>query len=432
MHQAIDPAQVDEHAERGDAAHLALDLLSDLQAAEELVALLAALLVEGHLLGQDEAVGLAVDLEDLQAEGAADKGLQLLGDLLGGVARLLVTRSAGEVDDLADRDKPSHSEVDDQATLVVVDHLRLDDLARVEALLHCAPLALEAGPTQRKDRMSLRGLRLEDVDENLVAHLQLGPLLVPAVSRTAAADQLTVADDSLALAAEVDQDLVRIDADDGALDHVAVLEALHLVVGIVEQLRHRHRLFGGDGAVQVGSLRLGGRLLHRGGRFRRSRVFGTGRLLGSCGLIGRHWLVGDGDSDATGLVARRFSSGRGGSVTLHDGVVARAGGRIGRLHVLERLELRGAGLGLGRPRRLLIGLVGQVWFTLLLNQSPCSKNALRARASTRALQIAAWSSTRTTGCSSEHSAGSTRARAHGYVIVLQQSRRSIAYARNGA
>src|SRR3546814_9583681 len=42
---------------------------SDLvQRAEELVALLAPLLVDRHLLRQDQAVGLAVDLEDLQAE----------------------------------------------------------------------------------------------------------------------------------------------------------------------------------------------------------------------------------------------------------------------------------------------------------------------------------------------------------------------------
>src|SRR6188508_2374953 len=58
--QAVDAAQVDEDAERGDRADAAGDLLADLQAAEQLVPLLAPLLVEGDLLGQDEPVGLPV------------------------------------------------------------------------------------------------------------------------------------------------------------------------------------------------------------------------------------------------------------------------------------------------------------------------------------------------------------------------------------
>src|SRR4029078_938609 len=92
--EAVDAAQVDEDAERRDRADAAGDLLADLQAAEELVALFAALLVEGDLLRQDRAVGLAVDLEDLQPELAADVRLELLGDLLGRVAGLLVLRAA--------------------------------------------------------------------------------------------------------------------------------------------------------------------------------------------------------------------------------------------------------------------------------------------------------------------------------------------------
>src|SRR4029078_12462816 len=90
-------------AERSDRADRAGDLLADLQAAEQLVALLAALLVERDLLRQDQAVRLAVDLKDLEPELAADERHQLLGDLLGRVARLVVLRSAREVDGLADR-----------------------------------------------------------------------------------------------------------------------------------------------------------------------------------------------------------------------------------------------------------------------------------------------------------------------------------------
>src|SRR5664279_2175806 len=130
--QAVDPAQVDEHAEGRDRADGAGDLLADLEAAEQLVALLAALLVESHLLRQDQAVGLAVDLQDLQPKLAPDEGLELLGDLLGGIPGLVVLGPAREVDDLADRHETADPAVDDQATLVVVDDRRFDDHARLE------------------------------------------------------------------------------------------------------------------------------------------------------------------------------------------------------------------------------------------------------------------------------------------------------------
>ena len=190
--EAVNPAEVDEDAERGDRAHRPGDLLADLEAAEQLVALLAALLVEGDLLRQDEAVRLAVDLQDLQPELAADERHQLLGDLLGRVTRLIVLRTAREVDDLADRDEAADAAVDDEAALVVVDDRRLDDHARLELLLHRAPLALEAGAAQREDRVALLRLGLEDVDEHDVADRQLRLALgVSAV-------ELAVADDAFA------------------------------------------------------------------------------------------------------------------------------------------------------------------------------------------------------------------------------------------
>ena len=206
--EAVDAAEVDEHAERRDRADRAGDLLADLQAAEQLVPLLAALLVEGDLLGQDQAVRLAVDLEDLEPELAADERHQLLGDLLGRVARLVVLRPAREVDDLADRHEAADAAVDDEAALVVVDDRRLDDDARLELLLHRAPLALEAGAAERQDDVALGRLGLEDVDEDRVADGELRLALAVAT------EQLAVADDAFALGADVDEDLVLVDPDD--------------------------------------------------------------------------------------------------------------------------------------------------------------------------------------------------------------------------
>src|SRR4051794_30056908 len=234
--EAVDAAQVDEDTERGDRADRAGDLLADLEAAEELVPLLAALLVQRDLLGQDQPVRFAVDLEDLQPELPADERHQLLGDLLGGVTRLVVLRPAREVDDLADRDEAADAAVDDEAALVVVDDRRLDDDARLELLLHRAPLALETGAAKRQDDVALGRLRLEDVHEDRVADGELR------LSLAVSTEQLAVADDPFALGTDVDEDLVLVDPDHLALDDVTVLEALDVGVLLGEELLHRRRL----------------------------------------------------------------------------------------------------------------------------------------------------------------------------------------------
>src|SRR3989449_1706030 len=263
--EAVDAPEVDEHAERCDRADMPLDPLTDLEAAEELIALLATLLVQGDLLGQDKAVGLAVDLEDLQPQLPADKRLELLGNLLGGIARLVVLGPAREVDDLADRHEAADAAVDDEAALVVVDDRRLDDHARLELLLHRTPLALEPGTAEREDDVALRRLGLEDVDEDGIADVQRR------LGLGVATEELAVADDALALRADVDQDLVLVDADDGALDDVAVLEALDVGVLLGEKLLHRRRLGAGrdgrrlGGRGSLGSGGLGGCLRGCGG-----------------------------------------------------------------------------------------------------------------------------------------------------------------------
>ena len=234
--QAVDATEVDEDAERRDRADGAGDLLTDLEAAEQLVPLLAALLVQRDLLGQDQAVRLAVDLEDLEPQLPADERLELLGDLLGGVARLVVLRPAREVDDLADRHEAADPAVDDETALVVIDDGRLDDDARLELLLHRAPLALEAGAAEREDDVALGRFRLQHVHEDRVADVE-GRLAL-----AVAPEQLAIADDALALGADVDEDLVLVDANDLTLDDVTVLEALDVRVLLGEELGHRRRL----------------------------------------------------------------------------------------------------------------------------------------------------------------------------------------------
>ena len=356
------------------------DLLADLEAAEQLVALLAALLVEGDLLGQDQAVRLAVDLEDLEPELAADERLQLLGDLLGRVARLVVLRPAREVDDLADRHEAADAAVDDEAALVVVDDRRLDDDARLELLLHRAPLALEAGAAQRQDDVALGRLRLEDVDEDGVADRRAAGW----PSRVAA-EQLAVADDAFALGADVDEDLVLVDPDDGALDHVAVLEALDVRVLLGEQLLHRRRLgaeLARAGPARALVLAVGASAVSAalGGCHRRSSASaGASAIRGATGsarrrarlrrLCGRRRRLGLGGDRRPASVDGRLGLGR----RLRLGVgcgrrsVAARGGRFG-----SRRRLAGGGLvGDGDRRDGLFGrLVGDGGDRLRLRRGP--------------------------------------------------------------
>ena len=92
--------------------------------------------------------------------------------------------------------------------------------------------------------MALVGLRLQHIHQDHVADAQLGLRL------GVAAVQLAIADDALGLGADVDEHLVLVDAHDGALDDVTVLEAPDLAFLLVEQLLHRGRLGPGiDGLV---------------------------------------------------------------------------------------------------------------------------------------------------------------------------------------
>ena len=190
---------------------------------------------------------------------------------------------AREVDDLADRHEAADAAVDDEAALVVVDDRGVDDRPRLEQLLHRAPLALEAGAAEREDDVALGRLRLEHVHEDDVADAELRLRL------GVAAVELAVADDAFRLRADVDQDLVLVDAHDRAFDHVAVLEALDVGVLLGEQLLHRRGLGAGRPRGDGGQLVLGldvrrgrrvGRLVLRGCRCLDGLVGGCGGSLG--------------------------------------------------------------------------------------------------------------------------------------------------------
>ena len=109
--QAVDAVEVDERAEVDDVRDLALDDEARLQAVEDLLALLLALLLQHRAAREHDVVARAVELDDL----ALDR-----------VAHVLVeVRHAADVDQRGGQEA-AHAEVDDEAALDDLDDLALD------------------------------------------------------------------------------------------------------------------------------------------------------------------------------------------------------------------------------------------------------------------------------------------------------------------
>ena len=211
--QAVDAVEVDERAEVDDVRDLALDDEARLQAVEDLLALLLALLLEHGAAREDDVVARAVELDDLALDLRAHV--------------LVEVRHAADVDERGGQEA-AHAEVDDQAALDDLDDGALDGLAGLGGGLDAAPRLLEAGALLGHDQAAVLVLLGEDERVDLLAQLDLVVRVDVLADR-----ELVGGDDPLALVADVDEDLVVVDADDVAGDDVALLE-------------------GGEGGVVVG------------------------------------------------------------------------------------------------------------------------------------------------------------------------------------
>ena len=72
-----------------------------------------------------------------------------------------------------------------------------------------------AGAIEREEDLPLCRVRLDDVDENLVVHLEL------AFGVGAQRLHLVAQDDALGLGADIDEDAIAVPAHDGAVDDFA-------------------------------------------------------------------------------------------------------------------------------------------------------------------------------------------------------------------
>src|SRR6185312_14687554 len=202
--QAVDAVEVDERAEVDDVRDLALDLDARRQPVEDLLAGLLALLLEHRPPRQHDVVAAAVELDHLAQERL--------------VAVLLEILDAADVDQRRGQEA-AHAEVDDQSALDDLDDLALDRLAALGRRLDALPRLLEAGALLREDEPALGVLLLEHERVDLLADLDLVVRVHGAADR-----ELGDGDDALRLVADVDQDLVLVDADHGAGDDVALVE----------------------------------------------------------------------------------------------------------------------------------------------------------------------------------------------------------------
>ncbi len=217
----------------------------------------------------------------------------------------------------------------------MVDDRGVDDDPRLELLLHRPPLALETGAAQRQNYVTFLRFRLQHVHEDDVPDAELRRRLGMSTV------ELAVRNHTFALRADVDENLVSVDTNDGAFNDVAVLEALDVGVLLGQQLLHGGGLGPQDNRLLRGLFRLlgGGRVCYLG--FAHRCRFGGGRGGRLAGLDHLHVVL-------VGLVGldRRGGCSRGGLVG--EGL---AGGLLGR-----PISDRGCCLGLRRgPAHLLFG-----------------------------------------------------------------------------
>src|SRR5206468_7856169 len=138
-----------------DVGDRALHDHARLQAVEDLLALLLALLLEHRAAREDDVVAGAVELDDL----ALDLRAQVLVEV----------RDAPDVDERGGQEA-AHPEVDDQAALDDLDDGALDGASALRGSLDGAPCLLEARALLGHDEAAVLVLLGEDKGVDLLAH----------------------------------------------------------------------------------------------------------------------------------------------------------------------------------------------------------------------------------------------------------------------
>ena len=227
--QAVDAAQVHEGTKVNDGADGALEAHAALELGEDLGALGLAGLLEHDATGEDDVVAVAVHLDDAGLDAGAHVGAEVLD-------AAKVHEGSGQ--------EAAEADVQNQAALDDLDDLALDVLAGVELLLDAVPGTLVLGALLGKDQTAVLVLLLENQGLDVVAHVDdvsgVGIL---------ADGELADGDDALGLKADVQQDLVALDLNNGTSDQVALIEIGDRAIDEVVHLLGRNVVKGEDGRV---------------------------------------------------------------------------------------------------------------------------------------------------------------------------------------
>ena len=206
VHQAVDPTEVHERTEVDDGGDNALADLALLQLVEERLANLGLGLLQPGATRQHHVVAVLVELDDFGLELHADIGL--------------------EVTDTAHLDQrggqeAAQADVDDQAALDDLDDGTGDNAVLFLDLLDRAPGALVLGAFLGEDETPLLVLLLLDQGLDLVADLNHVERIDVVLD-----GEFLGWDDAFGFVADVEEDFVPVDLDNGSGDDVAVVEVL--------------------------------------------------------------------------------------------------------------------------------------------------------------------------------------------------------------
>ncbi len=213
VQQAVDAAEVDEHAVVGDVLDRALEPRSLLQPLQRLGLLLHQLRLEHRLARQHDVVAPAVQADDLELQLLAAQGLEVLDRL--------------DVDERS-RQEGAQADVHRQTALDAVGDAALDDAAILVGPLHLGPAAHALGLLIREEHVPLEILGLLEQDVHFLPDLDGQP--------AAPVGELLDGDQAFRLVPDVDDHRVGRDPDDPSGDDLTLGEIAHALVVQLEEL----------------------------------------------------------------------------------------------------------------------------------------------------------------------------------------------------
>ena len=211
--KTVHAVEVDERAEIGEVLDRARDGIADLDAFEEFLALLAALLLDQFAAAEDDVLPVVVDLDDLEIVGVADELLEILRrndvDLRGG-------------------QESFDADVDHQATFDDGFDLALDQSVAGKNLGDLVPVLTIGGLLLREDDHAF--VVLEALEEHFDFVADFERLNVVELRRR---------DDALGLVTDVHEDFARPNLQNAPLDDAAFFEVAHRLRHQILHLQHK-------------------------------------------------------------------------------------------------------------------------------------------------------------------------------------------------